>query len=118
MKKETKEMLEELIQDYIGQLATENLSDEERDSISNTLTSLIKSLQESEKINIESEEFEKCEKNKILIESLKVGGLLTSGLISIIAYNYFQNKVIKFEETGRLTTFAAKELHLPKFFNK
>lgn len=36
-------------------------------------------------------------------------------VVTIIAYDRFQKRVLKFEETGRLVSTAARELHLPKF---
>lgn len=33
-----------------------------------------------------------------------------------IVYSKAQNKVLKFEETGRITSTAGRELHLPKIF--
>lgn len=34
---------------------------------------------------------------------------------SLIGYNIFQKRVLKFEETGRITSTAGRELHLPRF---
>lgn len=36
-------------------------------------------------------------------------------VITLVAYDHFQKRIIKFEETGRLVSTAARELHLPKF---
>ena len=36
-------------------------------------------------------------------------------VITLVAYDRFQKRIIKFEETGRLVSTAARELHLPKF---
>lgn len=47
---------------------------------------------------------------RILFEYGKVFG---PALLTIWAYNFLQNKVLKFEETGRITTRAGMELHLP-----
>lgn len=35
--------------------------------------------------------------------------------LSIVAYFAAQTRILKFEETGRLTSSAGRELHLPKF---
>lgn len=35
--------------------------------------------------------------------------------ISFAGYNVFQKRVMKFEETGRISSTAGRELHLPKF---
>lgn len=37
--------------------------------------------------------------------------------LSWMAYGYYQKRILKFEETGRLTTTASKEFHLPNVFN-
>ena len=37
-------------------------------------------------------------------------------IVSIAAYEHFQNRIIDFETNGRLTSTAARELHLPKFW--
>lgn len=36
--------------------------------------------------------------------------------VSLVGYNVFQKRVLTFEETGRITSTAGRELHLPKFF--
>lgn len=36
-------------------------------------------------------------------------------LVSIFAYDVFQKRIMKFEETGRICTTAGRELHLPRF---
>lgn len=47
--------------------------------------------------------------------ALELGKVIVPTLITIGAYNTFQKRVIKFEETGRLVSTASRELHLPKF---
>lgn len=36
-------------------------------------------------------------------------------VISFVGYNVFQKRILKFEETGRITSTAGRELHLPRF---
>lgn len=36
-------------------------------------------------------------------------------VVSFIGYDVFQKRILKFEETGRLTSTASRELHLPRF---
>ena len=36
-------------------------------------------------------------------------------VVSFAGYNVFQKRVLKFEETGRISSTAGRELHLPKF---
>lgn len=50
---------------------------------------------------------------RVLFELTKV--LLPTGL-SIAAYEVFQKRLLKFEETGRLTSNASKGLNLPRFW--
>lgn len=35
--------------------------------------------------------------------------------MSFIGYDVFQKRILKFEETGRITSTAGRELHLPRF---
>lgn len=52
---------------------------------------------------------------KVGMEALKTFGPL---LVSLTGYNMFQKRILKFEETGRLTSTASRELHLPSFLKK
>ncbi len=47
--------------------------------------------------------------------ALEIGKVVAPLAISLIGYDIFQKRVIKFEETGRLVSSAWRELHLPKF---
>lgn len=37
-------------------------------------------------------------------------------LVSFAGYNVFQKRILKFEETGRISSTAGRELHLPRVF--
>lgn len=50
---------------------------------------------------------------KVLLEMAKV---VVPSCISVWAYNKFQRRLLDFEENGRITSLAGRELHLPKFF--
>lgn len=50
--------------------------------------------------------------SRMMIESAKI---IVPTLVPIIAYNIFQKRVMKYEETGRIVSTAGRELHLPKF---
>lgn len=50
--------------------------------------------------------------NRIGFEMAKV---VVPTLMSIFAYDIFQKRILKFEETGRITSTAGRELHLPRF---
>ena len=39
-------------------------------------------------------------------------------VISMIGYNAFQKRVMKYEETGRISSTAGRELHLPSFVKR
>lgn len=50
---------------------------------------------------------------RVVFEMSKIAvPLIVSGLL----YEHFQNKVLDFEENGRVTSTAGRELHLPKFW--
>ena len=47
--------------------------------------------------------------------TLEMAKVVVPLIISFVGYNVFQKRLMKFEETGRITSTAGKELHLPKF---
>lgn len=47
--------------------------------------------------------------------TFEMAKIIVPSIISIAAYDWFQRRIIDFEENGRLTTTASRELHLPKF---
>lgn len=46
---------------------------------------------------------------------LEMAKVVVPIVVSFAGYNVFQKRVLKFEETGRITSTAGRELHLPKF---
>lgn len=49
--------------------------------------------------------------------AFEIGGkVVLPAALTLGGYNLFQKRILKFEETGRLTTLASKELHLPKIW--
>lgn len=46
---------------------------------------------------------------------LEMAKVVVPMVVSFAGYNVFQKRILKFEETGRLTSTASRELHLPKF---
>lgn len=91
--------------------------EEERNKASNEI--------EREKLKIEEE------RNKVLagielekqrITWKKVGVEMAKAVvplvISLVGYNIFQKRTLFFEEHGSICSFAGRELHLPKIFNK
>ena len=47
---------------------------------------------------------------------LEMAKVVVRLVVSFAGYNVFQKRILKFEETGRLTSTASRELHLPKCF--
>lgn len=47
---------------------------------------------------------------------LEMAKVVVPLVVSFTGYNVFQKRILKFEETGRLTSTASRELHLPKCF--
>ena len=82
----------------------------------------LNALNESERREIErikNENLYKLEEEKSKLSwqrtTFEMAKILIPSIISIAAYDYFQRRIIDFEENGRLTTTASRELHLPKF---
>lgn len=46
---------------------------------------------------------------------LEIAKVVVPLVVSFAGYNVFQKRVLKFEETGRISSTAGRELHLPKF---
>lgn len=46
---------------------------------------------------------------------LEMAKVVVPLFVSFAGYNVFQKRILKFEETGRLTSTASRELHLPRF---
>lgn len=77
----------------------------------------------TQRLELEKEKLEKTmkmEREKIK-ESRFRGWLdfakgVTIAITGYFAYDWFQKRVIDFEEHGRITSTAGRELHLPKFF--
>ena len=47
----------------------------------------------------------------------EIGGkVVLPAALTLVGYNVFQKRILKFEETGRLVTSASRELHLPKIW--
>lgn len=46
---------------------------------------------------------------------LEMAKVVVPLVVSFAGYNVFQKRVLKFEETGRISSTPGRELHLPKF---
>lgn len=64
-------------------------------------------------------EIEQMKRKKSKVEIvIEIGKIAVPAVITIggyIAYDKFQKRVLKFEETGRIVSTAGRELHLPRF---
>lgn len=110
-------------------------TDSQKDAFNQAIT-LLGLLNEDDKIN--SEYFDKEQRRRIDEERnkeanqierdkqnltwgrvcLEMGKVVVPMALSLVGYNVFQKRVMKFEETGRVTSTAGRELHLPNFFKK
>ena len=123
MQKETYEMMEKVLQDKIKEMSEDIITPDKEKLLMSEIKTLNECLGASDQraidfLNKEEDRKIEREKNeltwsKIGMEILKTFGPLS---LSMLGYNIFQRRVIKFEETGRLVSSASRELHLPKFF--
>lgn len=132
MGEETRELMEEKLSNLLAKLDT--LSGKERSEAVADIKLLAAALNEA--LQIEMEAFDKQEKRRIdedknrsfaSLEAQKlqfdwkgagvdIAKAILATLISIKAYSIFQRRVFDFEENGRLTSTASRELHLPRFW--
>ncbi len=68
---------------------------------------------------LKAKEMAEIERNKQKITwgraALELAKVIAPVIVSMIGYNEFQKRLLKFEETGRVTSTAGRDLHLPKF---
>ena len=133
MSDETYELLEEAVRKQIVKMTTLDTSTKEGMDVLKKSTELVNVLVEVDK-NIDEftdkEERRRIEekKNDAMNEvelskqkitwqktALEISKVVVPTVISMIGYNVFQKRVLKFEETGRITSTAGRELHFPKF---
>lgn len=133
MNEETRNLMEEKLVEMMNELDTLKEGSDEHKNLTSDICQLATKLTEATASEMDA--FDKQEKRRIdeqknksmteiekekagfdwrkaLTETLKV---VLPSVISIYAYNEFQKRILKFEETGRLTTTASRELHLPRF---
>ena len=67
----------------------------------------------NEAMNETERDKQKLTWDRVALEMAKV---VVPLVVSFAGYNVFQKRILKFEETGRLTSTASRELHLPKCF--
>ena len=133
MEVDLKEALVEEIQNHLDLINTVQKGSKEQQALVADLTKLVDSVNELNKTEYEYYDKQERreidrEKNQALAEleskkselgwqrvTFELCKVIIPTLVSIGAYNVFQKRVLKFEETGRLVTTASRELHLPKF---
>lgn len=133
MTKETYEMLEKAAQvqlDNVGTLDAGSKEGKEALTKSLQLVELLINADKDEMDYYDKQERRRIEedRNKAQNETERDKQKLTWGrvglemakvvvplVVSFAGYNIFQKRVLKFEETGRISSTAGRELHLPKF---
>lgn len=131
----TMNLLEEQIQRDIQRLdAYSNEDGSERSKAVQDVTKLIEKLVEAETANekaVEDQERREIDKNRnessADIERLKqridwrrmileVAKIIIPTVLPLVIWRKSYTEMLQFEETGRFTSTASKELHLPKIF--
>lgn len=133
MTKETYELLEEAAQVQLKQVTKINPETKEGEEHLAKSIRLVELLINTDRYNYEYYDKDERrrieeERNKAMNETerdkqkltwgrvgLEMAKLVVPLLVSFAGYNVFQKRILKFEETGRLTSTASRELHLPKF---
>lgn len=95
----------------------EKLTAEERDQMEFEDKAARRRIDENRNIEMADIEVEKLNVNwkRMALEMSKIA---IPVIVPLFAYDIFQRRVMKFEETGRITSTAGREMHLPKIFNK
>lgn len=75
---------------------------------------ILEEMKNNDQTEIEREKL-KISWKKMLPEMIKIFG---PALLSFMAYDVFQKRVLYFEEHGRISSTAGRELHLPKFLTR
>lgn len=137
MSNETYDLLEEAAQIQLRNVISEKEKDENGGNSKNIKSpkiDLVELLITADKNNMDycdkqdrlkvekekNDDMTEMERNKQKLTWGKVGlelcKVLLPTCVSIAAYDVFQKRILKFEETGRIVSTAGRELHLPKFF--
>lgn len=134
MNKETYELLESAVQAQLNAVSNLSLDTKDGKEALTKATALTELLITADKDNYDYFDKEdrrriEDEKNKAAAEierekskltwgrvGLEMGKVIAPMLMSLVAYNVFQKRVLKFEETGRINSTAGRELHFPRIF--
>lgn len=123
MQKDTYEDLEEVLVDYISALGNVPPDSKEAGIIMSRVKSMIEKLNEIDQVQNKkvcdemNHQLESDRNNldwrKVALDLIKVFGPI---IISVMSYAVLQQKLLRFEETGNLSTSASKQFSLPKFW--
>lgn len=84
------------------------------------LVLLLDTLNKTDQSKLKDKELIDLERDKMKIgwkrAAFEMAKVTVPTIVSIVAYDIFQKRVLDFEEHGRLTSTASHELHLPRFF--
>lgn len=125
MTQETYDLLEGELQRRASDLADSEIGSEEDKRKMDMVIKLIEKVNESDKVSCDFQD--KCrrnsieeEKNKITWQkvTLDMAKVIIPALLGYAAYDRFQMRVMKYEETGKVCSTAGRELHLPNFLRK
>ncbi len=130
MTTETYNLLEEAVQNQLRQLSDFDTTSKEGKEALTKSCNLVELLLTTDRDNAEyydKEERREIEKMKNETErdkqklnggrvALEMAKIIIPSLITMIGYNVFQKRVMKFEETGRVSSTAGREMHIPKFW--
>jgi hypothetical protein len=125
---EVKEQLESEIQRELELLETVNKGSKEEQVLVGDickLTEIIDRLNNTEWDFYDKQEKREIEKSRIQLDEKKsdldwkrsifeVVKIVLPSAITVFAYDRFQKRMLKFEETGRIVSSAGREFHLPK----
>lgn len=113
LKEETRDLLEEVMQDKLTDLRLENDVNKSGYLVADVLK-IAEIINKDYEMELEGQKLKPSWK-KMLIEALKIVG---PTIITMIGYDVFQRRVLYFEEHGRIASTAGRELHLPNFMKK
>lgn len=125
---EVREQLESEIQRELELLETVNKGSKEEQVLVGDickLTETIDRLNNTEWDFYDKQEKREIEKSRIQLDEKKsdldwkrsifeVVKIVLPSAITVFAYDRFQKRMLKFEETGRIVSSAGREFHLPK----
>ena len=136
MQQETYDLLERVVTNHLEELDSMSLEDENREEYYKETAGLVERLITADKDSNEAwdkqerrriEEKRNNEANVLEQDKQKLGWkkigfemakVVVPVVISMVGYDVFQKRVMKYEETGRISSTAGRELPLPSFMKK